>query len=121
MGLHGASRSATVPAEAENRSRGWCVGGGGGREHTRSPRRAGPGLKAESALPVFVQQTRSHGLCLTTARRFLRLQKCFLVTQFGDVAAFVILGTFCRRLLNNNQIKSIPGGAFEDLENLKYL
>lgn len=25
------------------------------------------------------------------------------------------------RLLNNNQIKSIPAGAFEDLENLKYL
>eukprot|EP00069_Balaena_mysticetus_P005444 bmy_18038T0 len=24
-------------------------------------------------------------------------------------------------LLNNNQIKSIPGGSFEDLENLKYL
>lgn len=96
----------------------------GGRGRARAhllPEARGPGLKAESALPVFVQQTRSHGLCLTTARRFLRLQKCFLVTQFGDVAAFVILGTFCRRLLNNNQIKSIPGGAFEDLENLKYL
>lgn len=26
-----------------------------------------------------------------------------------------------RRLLNNNQIKSIPSGAFQDLENLKYL
>lgn len=26
-----------------------------------------------------------------------------------------------RRLLNNNQIKSIPSGVFQDLENLKYL
>lgn len=31
------------------------------------------------------------------------------------------VGIFFHRLLNNNQIKKIPNGAFEDLENLKYL
>uniref|UniRef100_A0A452TC58 Peroxidasin n=1 Tax=Ursus maritimus TaxID=29073 RepID=A0A452TC58_URSMA len=38
-----------------------------------------------------------------------------------ELLAVILTGTFSRRLLNNNQIKSIPGGAFEDLENLKYL
>lgn len=30
-------------------------------------------------------------------------------------------GTVPHRLLNNNHIRSLPAGAFEDLENLKYL
>lgn len=34
---------------------------------------------------------------------------------------FTSVGVFFLRLLNNNQIKKIPSGAFEDLENLKYL
>ena len=44
------------------------------------------------------------------------------VTQFRSVVVCKILTEmFFHRLLNNNQIKSIPGGSFEDLENLKYL
>lgn len=41
--------------------------------------------------------------------------------RFRAVACRMLTETFSFRLLNNNQIKSIPGGAFEDLENLKYL
>lgn len=42
-------------------------------------------------------------------------------TRARRAGVVLLTRTLSRRLLNNNQIKSIPGGSFEDLENLKYL
>ena len=52
---------------------------------------------------------------------FSRAVEMTSARQFRSVVCEILTGTFFHRLLNNNQIKSIPGGSFEDLENLKYL
>lgn len=99
---------ATVPAEVENLSRGrrtragrveegGCVScadmAGAGDAHTHSWRKRGlPGPNAEVLFPVFVSQTRSHGLCLIISRR-LRPQQGFLVMRFGNVAFLILVET----------------------------
>lgn len=49
------------------------------------------------------------------------VQGADVLAQAAGAALWTLTKTFFSRLLNNNQIKSIPGGSFEDLENLKYL
>ncbi|KAG8512340.1 Peroxidasin [Galemys pyrenaicus] len=66
------------------------------------------------------QERNGESLLVAVDLRFNRIRE-IQPGAFRRLRSLNTLLTYVCRLLNNNQIKSIPSGAFEDLENLKYL
>lgn len=97
------------------------TGGGGGRAHSLLEETWNPGLIPVSAAPcVRLADWLSRSVFHLFMVFFKATEMFYHMRVVRKCCLFNSRWNF-RRLLNNNQIKSIPGGSFEDLENLKYL